>query len=446
MPQGTYYFPNGFLWGAATSSHQVEGRNTNNQWYAWEQQPGHIYQDQRSGVADDWWSGRWKEDFDRAAEAGQNAHRLSIEWSRVQPTPDRWDEQALDYYREMMRGLVKRGMTPMVTLHHFTDPLWLAERGGWESDETPGLFAAYAVRVVEALKEYANLWVTINEPNVYTYGGYLNGGFPPGKNDTGAAYMVMRNMLRGHALAYHAIHDEQVQARVGLAHHYRGFRPARMWLPMDRVMAGILSQNFNESFGRALVDGRFRFIFKGERIPEAAKTQDFIGLNYYTTELVAFNPFKTGDFFTSRELPQRRGPERDRLHCQRARRNEDGAAVGLQLRPAHPDHRERRGRLRPTRCGRAIWWSTCTRSGRRSTITGRSRATSTGLWWTTSSGSAAGRSASGCGVWTWTRRRASAASPPICTQPSAKRTPSRMRWWRNMRPRRWSGCFRGKES
>ena len=304
MPQATYYFPKGFLWGTATSSYQVEGRNANNQWAAWEEQPGRIYQDQHAGAADDWWSGRWKEDFDRAAEAGQNAHRLSIEWSRVQPAPDRWDEHSLDYYREMVRGLVKRNLTPMVTLHHFTDPLWLAKRGGWENDETPGLFAAYASRVVEALKEYVSLWVTINEPNVYAYGGYLNGGFPPGKNNTGLAYTVLRNMVRGHALAYKAIHDAQVQSRVGVAYHYRGFRPAHDWNPLDRLMAEVLSQNFNESFGRALVDGRFRFIFKGERIPEAAKTQDFAGLNYYTTELVGFNPLKTGDFFTSRRYPK----------------------------------------------------------------------------------------------------------------------------------------------
>ncbi len=303
MPQATYYFPKGFLWGTATSSHQVEGRNTNNQWAAWEEQPGHIYQGQRSGLADDWWSGRWKEDFDRAAEAGQNAHRLSIEWSRVQPSPDRWDEHVLDYYREMVRGLVSRNMTPMVTLHHFTDPLWLAERGGWENPETPGLFAAYAGRVADALKEYVSLWVTINEPNVYAYGGYLGGGFPPGKNDTALAYTVLRNMVRGHAQAYKAIHDVQALARVGVAYHYRGFRPAHSWMPLDRLMAGILSQNFNELFGRALVDGRFRFIFKGERIPEAVKTQDFAGLNYYTTELVSFNPVKTGDFFTSRRYP-----------------------------------------------------------------------------------------------------------------------------------------------
>ena len=126
MIDATYHFPRGFLWGTATAAHQVEGNNTNNQWWKWEQD-GHT--DGTSGLACDWWGGRWREDFDRVAETGQKAHRLSVEWSRIQPAPDQWDEDALERYRAMLRGLHERGMTPMVTLHHFTDPLWLAESG-----------------------------------------------------------------------------------------------------------------------------------------------------------------------------------------------------------------------------------------------------------------------------------------------------------------------------
>ena len=105
MPQATYHFPKGFLWGTATASHQVEGNNTNNNWWKWEQD-GHT--NGMSGLACEWWGGRWKEDFDRAAEGGQNAHRFSVEWSRIQPTPDHWDEDALEKYRLMLRGLKER--------------------------------------------------------------------------------------------------------------------------------------------------------------------------------------------------------------------------------------------------------------------------------------------------------------------------------------------------
>lgn len=290
MAQATFNFPKGFLWGTSTSSYQVEGRNQNNQWAAWEQEPGRIFNDDRCGLACDWWGGRWKEDFDRAVEGRQNAHRLSIEWSRVQPAPDRWDEDVLDYYRQMLRGLAERGITPMVTLHHFTDPLWFAEKGGWESEEAPGLFAAYTTRVVEALKEYARLWVTINEPNVYATNGYLASDFPPGIVDFGAAFRVMAGMVRGHAAAYQAIRHIQPQAQVGVAHHYRDFEPARPALPTDIWAAQFFSTQFNNAFSCALANGRLRFAFKSMKIPAAAGTQDFFGMNYYSGDHVAFAP------------------------------------------------------------------------------------------------------------------------------------------------------------
>jgi len=303
MPQATFYFPRGFLWGAATSSHQVEGSNTNNNWSAWETQPGRILKNQRAGLACDWWGGRWKADFDRAAEASQNAHRLSIEWSRIQPTPDHWAEEALDYYRQMVRGLVERGLTPMVTLHHFTNPLWLEERGGWENDQTPQLFNTFVNKVVEALQEYVSLWVTINEPNIYAYCAYIDGNFPPGKKSLAAGFRVMLNLLRAHASAYQDIHLLQPQARVGVAHHYRGIWPARPGFPPDVWMARTLSSNFNESFNNALLTGKLRFAFRGASLPQARRTQDFFGLNYYTVEQVRFRPFAFRRFLSERFFP-----------------------------------------------------------------------------------------------------------------------------------------------
>ncbi|HEX7975700.1 MAG TPA: family 1 glycosylhydrolase [Anaerolineales bacterium] len=300
MPQATFHFPAGFLWGTATASHQVEGNNTNNNWAAWEAEEGRILNGDKAGRACDWWGGRWKEDFDRAAEAGQNAHRLSIEWSRIQPAENRWDENALDYYREMLRGLSERGMTPLVTLHHFTDPLWLTEQGGWENEQVAEKFVAYTRKVVEALKEYATLWVTINEPMVYVYSGYMDTAFPPGKRDPDAAFVVMRNMLRAHAGAYRAIHKIQPAARVGVAQHFRNFRPARPGFPPDVWMVNFISNNVNYSFVNALANGRFSFLAKGGHLPELIGTQDFVGVNYYTTELITFRPLNLGNFFHSR--------------------------------------------------------------------------------------------------------------------------------------------------
>jgi len=304
MAQATFHFPTGFMWGTATSSHQVEGNNTNNNWWAWEQQPGRIVQGQKSGLACDWWGGRWKEDLDRAAETGQNAHRLSIEWSRVQPAPDRWDENALDQYREIIRGICQRGMTPLVTLHHFTDPLWLTEMSGWENEKTPALFAAYCRKVVEALKEYVTLWCTINEPNIYVFLGYLNGIYPPGRNDLKATIKVATQLIRGHGLAYHAIHEVQPQARVGIAVNYESDIPARKLFLFDRWIANFQSQFYNNTFPVALRDGKINAITKTIAVPEAANTQDFLGINYYTRALFSFDIRQKNTYFARRSFPR----------------------------------------------------------------------------------------------------------------------------------------------
>ncbi len=296
MSQATFHFPRGFLWGTATASHQVEGNNTNNNWWAWEQEQGRIIHGHQSKLACDWWNGRWREDFDRAAAGNQNAHRLSIEWSRIQPAPDRWDEDTLDRYRDMLRGLQERNMTPMVTLHHFSDPLWLYEQGGWENPQAPEYFDKYVRKVVDALKEYANLWITINEPNVYVAEGYIEGLFPPGKKDLGAALSVAGNLLRGHTLAYRGIHSIQPQARVGMALHYRCFEPAKTWFPPDVWVAKLRHNFLNELFFKPLVSGSLPLPFN-QRFPEARGTQDFVGVNYYTKEKVALHPLRRKDMF-----------------------------------------------------------------------------------------------------------------------------------------------------
>ncbi len=298
MPQATFHFPRGFLWGTATAAHQVEGNNTNNTWYAWEQ-AGRTADP--CGLACDWWGGRWREDLERAAEGGQNAHRFSIEWSRIQPEPDRWDEEALEHYRQMLQGMYERGITPLVTLHHFSDPLWLAEQGGWENEAAIGHYVRFVEKVVGALKEYVTLWCTFNEPNVYATMGYVLGDFPPGRSgDVQAAGRVLLHMVRAHAAAYAAIHRLLNTARVGIALNYRGFAPARRWLPFDGWVARAQSALYNDAFPRALRDGVFRFLTRRVRVPEARGTQDYLGINYYTRDLVAFVPWKPADLFSRR--------------------------------------------------------------------------------------------------------------------------------------------------
>jgi beta-glucosidase len=300
MPTATFHFPRGFLWGTATSAHQVEGNNNNNNWSAWEKEPGRMLNNAAAGLACDWWNGgRWREDFDRASEIGTNAHRLSVEWSRIQPASDRWDEDAIDRYRQMIQGLGQRGITPMVTLHHFTNPLWLETKGGWENEEIIPAFVKFVRKVVEALSPYCSLWCTINEPNVYATMGYVTSEFPPGKSDIKTALLVAKNMVKAHAAAYKAIHDIQNTARVGPAPQYRGLLPRRSWLPPEVWVANFQSNLFNNMFTQPLLTGKMPFPAR-ERIPEAKGTLDFIGINYYTIEQVSLNLLKPDDLFSTR--------------------------------------------------------------------------------------------------------------------------------------------------
>ena len=305
MPEARFNFPKGFLWGTASSAYQFEGNNKNTQWFEWEQQPGKIAQGDTCGLAADWWSGRWREDFDRAEEGRHNAMRISVEWSRIQPAPERWDEDALDHYIDMLRGLDQRGLFPIVNFHHFTDPQWVAELGGWENEEVPALFAAYVAKVTEAIHSAVTTYLTINEPNVPAVLGYLMGEYPPGKQDLGAAATVMANFARGHALAYGKIKEIQPEARVGFAHAYRGFAPRSKANPLDRLTARLHHQLWNEFFPRMFTDGKARLLGRMISIPEAAGTQDFLGLNYYTSDEVRFSLLAGKDaFFSKRSLPQ----------------------------------------------------------------------------------------------------------------------------------------------
>jgi len=303
MPRATFNFPAGFLWGTATAAHQVEGNNVNNDWWAWEQEAGHIHDGDLSGKACDWWGGRWREDFDRAQDGWQNTHRFSVEWSRIQPEPDRWDEAALDRYRQMLLGLRERNITAMVTLHHFTNPMWLAEIGGWENEAVVDLFAAYVGRTVEALKSHCQLWVTINEPNVYMNGAYLGDSFPPGKNDQKTALKVLLNMVKAHAAAYQVIHDLQPDAQVGVAHHWRGFQPANKG-SLTGYLSKLHHKAFNDAFAHSLKTGKFDAVMLKADVPQAKDTQDFLGLNYYTRDLIKFDLRKSGALFSDRYYPK----------------------------------------------------------------------------------------------------------------------------------------------
>jgi beta-glucosidase len=295
-------FPEGFLWGTATAAHQVEGGNHANDWWGWEQAPGHIKNGDRSDPACDHYRS-YQTDFDLLRSLHQNAHRLSVEWSRIEPAPGQFSETALAHYRDVLQALRDRGMEPMVTLHHFTNPAWIADTGGWEAPETAEHFASFADRVTDQLGDLARFWITINEPTVIAYQGYVRGEWPPGKRDLGAGARALVNLLRGHWMAYERIKGRHPELQLGLAHHLRVFDPARPFAPQDRAVAAAFGRIFNETILRSLRLGRLVFpLTRAGKASGPRYSQDFIGLNYYTRDLVRFNHRNRAELFGERVL------------------------------------------------------------------------------------------------------------------------------------------------
>jgi len=292
MSEKILAFPDGFLWGAVTSAHQVEGNNTNNDWWEWERRKARTADRSVSGGACLHYE-RFEEDFALVKSLGMNAHRLSIEWSRVEPEEGAWADEAVAHYLGVLDSLKQHGIAPFVTLNHYTIPLWLAKRGGWESETAVEAFVRYARRAVRSFGAYVQYWVTINAPVLYTYRGYVERSAPPGMKCRRRALRVCRNLIKAHVKAYHAIHDEAERIgsdpQVGLAKYLRVFDPLREELVLDRLGAATLSYFFNELFPNSLHAGIMAFPLGFNRyVPEMEDSFDFLGVNYYARETVRF--------------------------------------------------------------------------------------------------------------------------------------------------------------
>jgi beta-glucosidase len=292
MAKAQLTFPPDFLWGTATAAYQVEGNNTNSDWWAWEQADGRILHNHKSGRASDWWENA-EVDLDTAADMGTNAHRLSLEWSRIESEPSVFDHYALDRYRQILQAMHKRGIEPMVTLHHFSNPLWLVEKGDFSSQIVVDYFQRFTARVVDALGDLVPKWITINEPMVYMLMRYLVGTFPAAqKKGLTAGLEAVKHLLMCHTAAYHTIKQTYPQAEIGVAKNFPIFQakpgsrfPSKWW-------AGRVNSLFNEMWMQAMVNGRLRSPFGSTKIPNLAGSFDFVGVNYYTRFYLKFPPSK----------------------------------------------------------------------------------------------------------------------------------------------------------
>jgi beta-glucosidase len=251
-------FPEGFLWGTATAAHQVEGNNSNNDWWEWEHMPGSPCQEPSADACDHYH--RFPGDIRLLADLGFTAYRFSLEWSRIEPDEGEFSRAALDHYRRMCAACLEHGLEPVVTFHHFTTPRWIAARGGWTEPATADLFARFCERATAHVGDLVGRACTLNEPNIVANFGYRWGVFPPGQRDPELHRRANDVFIAAHRKAVDAIKGGRGDAPVGLT------------LAMQDMQAA--------DGGEARRDAERRLT--EDAFLEAARGDDFIGVQTYT--------------------------------------------------------------------------------------------------------------------------------------------------------------------
>ena len=251
------------MWGSATAAHQVEGGNTNSDWWEFENRPNSPCREP-SGNAIEHYT-RYPQDVALLAGLGLNTYRFSVEWPRIEPAEGEFDTTQLDHYRKMVEVCRKNGLTPMVTLNHFTLPLWLAKRGGWLAPTTPKLFERFARRVAEALGDGVDWYCTLNEPGWVAFGGYGGGGsFPPGVTGLDNWKAAVKAQIQAHMRGRDAVKQVRPGAMVGLTN--------------------AMSEWEHNAGGKAAV--RFAQRMGEDDFIRSAEDDDFFGVQTYTRNVV----------------------------------------------------------------------------------------------------------------------------------------------------------------
>ena len=274
-----------FLWGVATSAFQIEG-GIENDMTRWEQQGrfNRDGKDPRVGSAVDHWN-RWEDDFRLMRTLGVNSYRFSIEWARLEPEPGRFDQAALDRYSRMIDRLLDYGITPMLTLHHFTHPAWFHERSPWHSERAIESFLRYVEKVAPRLLDRVPLVVTLNEPLVWLLAGYADARFPPGCRDWDLLMKALHNMLVAHREAYDLVKSLFPACQLGIAHNFVSFKRAPHGSVLDRDIKRAIHRFYNQMIPQTFQEDRLAFRFplllNYDEPLRLDNKIDFWGVNYY---------------------------------------------------------------------------------------------------------------------------------------------------------------------
>ena len=278
---------NDFLWGVATSAFQLEG-SPYADWASWDS-----ILDEKPNITNHY--ALYREDLHLLKELGVNAYRFSVEWSRIQPRENIWDDEAVAHYQEVIDILIENNIEPMVTLHHFTHPLWFIKKYPWHEDASIEKFLIFAEKMVQTLKG-VRYWITFNEPYVLVLAGYFEGCTPPGLRNVPLGVKALKNILACHGKAYDIIHSKIPDAMVSIAHNMAALAPWNRWNPLDKLLSKIAKHFYNHSLLDAFITGTLSVKFpfkKAVEIPVPIKGKlDFFGVNYYTRLHMRFNPFK----------------------------------------------------------------------------------------------------------------------------------------------------------
>lgn len=280
----------GMLLGAASSATQIDGGDFNHTWNDWYNK-GHIKDGSDPALATDHWN-RWRGDVLLMHKMGLQTYRLGIEWARVEPEEGVFDDGAIAHIKEELMLLIGLGIKPLVTLHHFTNPMWFEEKGGWEDYENVMAYLRYVEKLAASLGHLVSEYITINEPNVYALSGYMSGAWPPGRRNPGAAANVMSNLACAHIKAYRLIHDMRrsmgfKDTKVSFANHMRVFAPKNPGNPVDRLACTQAEKLFQGALTCAMVTGEFKKPLKNRGRDRRGSYCDFHALNYYSRSVIS---------------------------------------------------------------------------------------------------------------------------------------------------------------
>jgi beta-glucosidase len=299
-------FPEGFIWGAATSAYQVEGSPLSDgagptAWHEFSRQRGRTSDGMTGDVACDHYN-RYQEDITSMQELGLKAYRFSVGWGRLFPEPGRCNQKALDFYEGLVDRLLSAGIEPWLTVHHFDEPLWLARNGGFVNRGSIDHLVELGALLFKRLGDRVCNWITINEPTIQSICGYLLGVFPPARKLDYTGFLhCLHHLLLAHSRLCRAWDATGRKGKIGLAHSFLAIRPAHADRVRDVETAAFMDELANGAVLDPLFRGNYpsRVLSHMRRFLPAAFEKDleeerapgsYVGINYYTVLRYCWSP------------------------------------------------------------------------------------------------------------------------------------------------------------